>query len=198
MVADVRVAGVQAMRALAKELERAGRSDLKVEMKKEAQRFVRDNRIREAIADSAMDTLPGGGGHVREPAPRGKRKDGTPRVARPRSDRRARKSVPLNKLIAGAKVKTTANFRGRQVGVYVVGSQSKKGKKRDLESINRGVVRHLTYGRRPWRAQRVKPGFFDRPLEGQVARDFGQHMFRAINNIRRQITGSTAGGRRVA
>lgn len=187
MPADIRVAGVDAMKVLARELEKAGRSDLKVEMKKEAQRFVRDNRIREAIADSAMDTLPGGGGHVRQG-----------RSKRPRSDRRARQSVPLNKLISRAKVKTTANFRGRQVGVYVVGSQTKKGKKRDLESINKGLVRHPTFGRKPWKAQRVKPGFFDRPLEGQVARDFGQHMFRAINNIRRQVTGGGTGGRRVA
>ncbi len=197
MPADIRIAGVEAMRVLARELDRAGQSGLKVELKKEVQRFVRDNGIREAVAESAMDLLPGDGGHVRKPAPRGKRKDGTPRKARPRSERRSRKSVPLNKLIARAKVKTVANFRGRMVGVYVVGSQSKQGKKRDLEAINRGVVRHPTFGRKPWQAQKVTPGFFDKPLEGEVANDFRRHIFRAINNIRKQIT-SSGGGRAAA
>lgn len=199
MVADVRVVGVQQMLALAKACERAGRTDLKVELKKEAQRFVRDNGIREAVAESALRSLPSGGGHVREPAARGRRKDGMPRKGRPRSGRKARKSVPLNRLVAGTKIKTVANFRGRMVGVYVIGSQSKAGKKRNLEAINRGIVRHPTFGRKPWRAQRVRAGFFDRPMEGEVAREFGQHMFRAFNNIRRQLTSGTGtGGSRVA
>lgn len=197
MAADIRVAGVEAMKLLAKELEKAGRRDLKVELKKEAQRFTRDNRIREDIAESARDTLPGGGGFVRKPRRRGKRRDGTPRVGRPRSSRKARKPKPLNEVVAKAKVKTVANFSGRRVGVYITGSQAKKGGRLDLNSINKGKVRHPTFGHGPMVFQRVQPGYFDRPLEGEVADRFRRHVLAAINTIRRQVA-SAGGGRRAA
>ncbi len=196
MPSDFRVGNADALRVLAKELQRAGRSDLKVELKKEVQRFTRDRGIKQAVAESAREMLPGDGGYVRKPTARGLRKDGTPRKARPRSERKSRKSVPLNELVARARIKTVANFSGKFVGVAIIGSQSKQGKKRDLEGINAGMVRHPTFGRKPWVAQRVKPGFFDKPLEGEVSDSFKRHVFRAVNEVRRKLgAGSSAGGR---
>ncbi len=196
MPSDFRVGNAGALRVLGRDLQRAGRKDLKVELKKEVQRFTRDNGIKKAVAQSAREMLPGDGGHVRVPPPRGRRKDGKPRKARPRSDRKSRKSVPLNELVARARIKTVANFSGKFVGVAIIGSQSKQGKKRDLEGINAGTIRHPTFGRKPWTAQRVQAGYFDKPLEGEVSNNFKRHVFRAVNEIRRQLgAGGAAGGR---
>ena len=65
MPSSVRVDGVDQLKVLARDLRRAGRTDLKIEFKKEINRFARDNSIKEKIHDSAMEMLPSGGGHKR-------------------------------------------------------------------------------------------------------------------------------------
>lgn len=196
MPSSVRVDGVDQLKVLARDLRRAGRTDLKIEFKKEINRFARDNSIKDKIHDSAMEMLPSGGGHKRKPRVRGKRKDGKPRVPRKRSKTRP---LPLNKYVAKAKVKVAANLGGRNIGVAIIGSQSKKGKKVDLEGINSGTVRHKTFGRKPWHSQSVPPGFFDKPIEGPIAENFRRHIWAAVNNIRRQLeSGAGRGGNRAA
>lgn len=191
----IRVTGVDQLRVLGKELTKAGRTDLKVEIKKEIQRYVRDNHIKEAIAQSALDTLPSSGGEPRKPRLKGKRKDGKPRKARPRS---RKKRIPLNQYVAKHKIVTKVNLAGKSIGVRIIGSKAKSGKQVDLESINKGEVRHPTYGHKPWVAQKVEPGFFDKPLEGEVADNFRKAVFAAIGNIRARLMREGSGGSKAA
>lgn len=183
---DFRVADADALKALARDLNKAGRGDLKVALKKRVNRHVRDNRVRELVADSALKTLPSGGGHERGPRKTGRRQDGSPRVPRRRSRNRP---TSLAEYVAKARVKVATNLGGRNLGVTITGTRSAGGKKVDLDGINDGSVRHPTFGRRPWRTQRVRPGFFDRPLKGRVADDFRRAVTDAVGDIRRQLGG---------
>ena len=61
---------------------------------------------------------------------------------------------------------------GRNPGVALVGkAKTKRGKERDLRSLNRGRLRHPLYGNRQyWYDQAVSPGWWDDPLiEGSDA-----------------------------
>lgn len=65
----------------------------------------------------------------------------------------------LNKRVERSKIVTKRRMTGKNAGVRIVGSSGY-----DIGSINRGRVRHLTYGHLPWSDQAVKPGFWTEPL----------------------------------
>jgi hypothetical protein len=65
----------------------------------------------------------------------------------------------LNKRISTSKIVTKRRMSGNNAGVRIVGSSGY-----DIGSINRGRVRHLTFGHLPWSDQAVKPGFWTEPL----------------------------------
>lgn len=183
--------GTDQLRVLGKELQRAGRKDLKIEFIKQVNREARDRNVKGMIAESAREMLPSTGGHKRSPRPAGKRKDGKPRRPRQRS---RKKPMPLNEFVAKAGVKVKTTLSGRNIGVRVMG---KKGKT-DLESINRGRVYHPTFGHKPKVVQHVTPGFFDKPLEGEFADDFRRAILRAVNNIRHQLQSGGSGSGKAA
>lgn len=62
--------------------------------------------------------------------------------------------------VAKSKISTKRRMTGRTAGIRIVGTD-----RYDLASINRGLVRHLTYGHKPWFPQAVTPKTFDAPLE---------------------------------
>lgn len=127
----------------------------------------------------------------------------------------------LGDLIADLKVVTQTRLSGRNVGVRIISSRSKPqhqaarrraiarrtGRKRapagtkvrsgliDLNAIDRGRVRHPTYGHRPWVIQAVKPGFFSRPMRQFVAVRARQEIIRAID---RTLTELAKAGRKAA
>lgn len=76
----------------------------------------------------------------------------------------ARKRLPrsggLNRRVARSKMATKTATRGKNVGVAIVGTSGY-----DIGSINRGRVRHLTFGHLPWSNQSVRPGFWSEPLK---------------------------------
>jgi hypothetical protein len=85
----------------------------------------------------------------------------------------ARATLPkrggLNEVVAGAKFgsRTRISKATGVVGVKIVA----KGKPtRDIEAIDRGRVRHKTFGHKPWKDQRVEPGFFTKPAEKAAPR----------------------------
>lgn len=104
----------------------------------------------------------------------------------------ARATLPssggLGDWVAGIALQTRQNYSGQFPGVTIVGALDNKrevrkvaGKRRksrksgtfgaraDLKAINRGRVMHPTFGRGPLVGpQMVKPGFWDKPLEGEV------------------------------
>jgi len=75
----------------------------------------------------------------------------------------ARERLPkkggLNKRVAGTKIATKRRVSGNSAGVRLVGTSGY-----DIGSINRGRVRHLTYGHKPWKNQTVVKGFWTDPL----------------------------------
>lgn len=87
----------------------------------------------------------------------------------------------LNKRVARSKIVTKRRMTGKNAGVRIVGASGY-----DIGSINRGRVRHLTYGHLPWHDQAVAPGFWTEPLVAgapKVRRELNQ----ALNTIARKI-----------
>lgn len=62
----------------------------------------------------------------------------------------------LNTWVAKARITTSVRRSMSNAGVKIKGA--KKG--HDLQSIDRGRVRHKSWGHAPWSSQSVKPGFF--------------------------------------
>ena len=60
----------------------------------------------------------------------------------------------------------TRRRAGKDPAIYLVGrAKTKRGKERDLASLNRGRLRHPLYGnRRYWYDQDVSPNWWDDPL----------------------------------
>lgn len=65
----------------------------------------------------------------------------------------------LNRRVAGTKIATKRRVTGNSAGVRLVGTSGY-----DIGSINRGRVRHKTYGHKPWVSQTVPKGFWTDPL----------------------------------
>ena len=87
----------------------------------------------------------------------------------------------LGRRVAGSKIVTRRRVSGKYAGIRIVGTSGY-----DIGSINRGRVRHLTFGHLPWSDQAVKPGFWTEPLvalQPQIRRELGE----AMNRIKRQI-----------
>ncbi|MGW3808856.1 hypothetical protein [Micromonospora sp. NPDC005113] len=60
--------------------------------------------------------------------------------------------------------------------------------KRDVPALNRGVLRHPTYGRRGhWVSQKVRAGFVDRPVD-RLSGDVAREMRAVVDYIADQIT----------
>ena len=76
----------------------------------------------------------------------------------------------------GKSLRVRARTRaGRNPSIYLVGkAKTKRGKERDLASLNRGRLRHPLYGdRRHWFNQPVPPNWWDDPLlqDAEMVRD---------------------------
>lgn len=50
------------------------------------------------------------------------------------------------------------------------GTAHGRAKKRDSAALNRGVLRHKTWGRLPWHTQSIPPRFWDDPADRLIAR----------------------------
>lgn len=106
---------------------------------------------------------------------------GLKRDVRESATRRLPRSGGLNTRVAKSKIVTKRRMTGKNAGVRIVGSSGY-----DIGSINRGRVRHLTYGHRPWSDQAVTPGFWTEPLVAgapPVRREIDE----AMNRIAKQI-----------
>jgi len=80
----------------------------------------------------------------------------------------------LGRRVARSKITTSARTTGNSTGVTIVGRSGY-----DISSINRGRVRHLSFGHLPWHNQSVRPGFWTDPLNeaaGPVRRELQQVM----------------------
>ena len=59
---------------------------------------------------------------------------------------------------------------------------------RDVKAVNAGVLRHKTFGREPWHAQRVRGGFVDRAAD-QLGRQVAQQVEKAVDEMARRVEG---------
>lgn len=92
---------------------------------------------------------------------------GINRAAKPLKDdvrKAARERLPhrggLAQRVASSRITVTRRMTGNAAGVSIKGTNGY-----DIGSIDRGRVRHLVYGHKPWVNQMVKSGFWTDPLE---------------------------------
>lgn len=65
----------------------------------------------------------------------------------------------LGRRVAESRMSTKRRVTGNAAGVRIVATSGY-----DIGAINRGRVRHLTFGHKPWVNQTVTPGFWTEPL----------------------------------
>ncbi len=75
----------------------------------------------------------------------------------------------LGAWVAGTRVGAQIKLTGREVSLKIRGGRNSESKKRsDINAIDRGRLRHPSWGRRgpgQWHTQTVKPGFFSGTVE---------------------------------
>lgn len=79
----------------------------------------------------------------------------------------------------------TKSRAGRNPSVRIEAKDA-KGRSVDLEALDRGSVRHPTFGHRPWVKQDVRPGWFTQPMEAGVE-DVRREVVAAIDEVIRQF-----------
>lgn len=91
-------------------------------------------------------------------------------VVREAIRRRALDTLPagggLNKWVAKTRITARVQVSGRAVGVTLKGSRKSTKDKSDLRRLDKGKVRHPSWGRRgsgQWHTQNVTAGFFTGP-----------------------------------
>lgn len=97
--------------------------------------------------------------------------------------RRLPRSGGLGRRVASSKITTKRRATGNNAGIKIVATSGY-----DIGSINRGRVRHLTYGHLPWSDQAVQPGFWTEPLVAgapAVRRELGRVMDDVAKKISR-------------
>jgi len=102
----------------------------------------------------------------------------------------ARSSLPrsggLGRRVAKTKLPHRRRATGKAAGVRVL---AQPGAVADPKRIDRGRVRHPTFGRGPWVLQDVKPGWFSRPMkEGAPA--VRKELVQAMDDVARKIVRS--------
>lgn len=90
-------------------------------------------------------------------------------------------------VLGGSLTTTTSVRQVRGPGVSVRVSAKGRSRKRDVRSLNLGVLAHKTFGHLPWRRQRIKAGFVTdkfREMRGPIVSE----VRRAIEDILERIT----------
>lgn len=72
------------------------------------------------------------------------------------------------------------------VRIRLQGTARGRAQKRDAAALNRGVLRHKTYGRLPWFTQAIRPGFWDEPAKALVA-DLRSRLRDVIERVAKKI-----------
>lgn len=88
----------------------------------------------------------------------------------------------------GLTVRVSRSTKGASIGLKLVGTAKGVRRKRHISVINAGTLRHPVYGNpNAWVDQKVKPGFWSKPLD--LARAIpAKHIRRAIQSTIRKLT----------
>lgn len=99
--------------------------------------------------------------------------------------RSARTRLPrqggLGRRVARAKMATKTKVAGPTANVSIVAVH-----KYDLDAIDRGRVKHPTYGHKPWVIQLVRPGYWTEPLV-QGGPQVRQEIVKAVDGIAKKM-----------
>lgn len=102
----------------------------------------------------------------------------------------ARNSLPrrggLGRRVAKTKLPHRRRATGNAAGVRVL---AQPGAVADPKRIDRGRVRHPTFGRGPWVLQDVQPGWFSRPMQ-DGAPQVRKELVKAMDDVARKIARS--------
>lgn len=86
------------------------------------------------------------------------------------------------------RIKVSATSGSASLRVKLVGTAKGKARIRDSDALNRGILRHKTYGHLPWRTQSVRPGFWDAPAAA-AAGDVREAAEAAVEKAAKTIEG---------
>jgi hypothetical protein len=86
--------------------------------------------------------------------------------------------------VLGAALKITIGVRATGVRLFIRAFGHKS--QRDVDAVNRGILRHKLFGMTFWYAQRVRAGFVDDPVAA-MADDVYRGLERAADEIRQRI-----------
>jgi hypothetical protein len=113
-------------------------------------------------------------------------------AVRKRIKERAVSTLPsgggLGKWAASTRVSLTTRFTGRKAGVTVKGGRNSSGGRSDLRALDRGRVRHPSWGKRgqgEWHTQTVPSGFFTDPVA--EATEWREEIVNAVDRATEQI-----------
>ncbi|GAA4358405.1 hypothetical protein [Angustibacter luteus] len=88
----------------------------------------------------------------------------------------------LNQLVARSRISNSVRTSSRSAGV-----QLKATNDHDIKAMDRGRLRHPTFGRTGWVTQKIGPGWWSRPLE-KTAPQVRDGIQKALNDIGRDIS----------
>lgn len=90
-------------------------------------------------------------------------------------------------LFAGSfRVIPRINAGGGRVRIRLQGTARGRAKKRDAAALNRGVLRHKTWGHLPWHHQSIPPGFWDRPAQ-KLVNDLRGKLAEVVERVAKKI-----------
>jgi hypothetical protein len=86
------------------------------------------------------------------------------------------------------RIRASSTSGSAALRVKLRGTARGKSHIRDSAALNRGVLRHKTWGRPPWHSQSVRPGFWDDPAK-QLAVDVRTEVEKAVERAAKAIEG---------
>lgn len=105
---------------------------------------------------------------------------------------RATETLPsrggLNKWAASIRINLAIKTSSRAASITIKGGRNSTGGRSDMNALDRGRVRHPSWGRRSrgsWHTQSVPPGFFTKPVE--EATEWRAEIDKALDRATEQI-----------
>lgn len=90
----------------------------------------------------------------------------------------------LAERVASSRFTTRVSTTGAGAGVRVTGVSRQRDQLDRMDE--QGIVRHPTYGHRPWNNQKITPGWFTKPLTLE-AQKTGRDIEQAVDTVAREL-----------
>lgn len=103
------------------------------------------------------------------------------------------KSGGLAERVANAKFSVNVRLGARNPSIRITGRGqvgSVTGNVYDLNSMDRGRIRHMTYGHRPWKDQTIRPGWFSDRMKRAADTGVRAEILSAMTTVQNKLGGS--------